>query len=74
MKYWRPISITIHILSRSVYQYGIYIVKIWTRLVFSSYLLKAIYHLDILVKMKIRWLRASAALFSTPALWRKVNV
>ena len=29
---------------------------------------------DILVKMNIRWVRGSMALFSTPALWRRVNV
>ena len=67
-------GITIHFLSRSIYQYGVYFEKIGTRLVFSIYLLKAIYHCGHLGQNENRRLRASVALFSTPALWRRVNV
>jgi len=37
-------GITIYFSSRSIYQYGVYIAKVGTPLVFSFYLLKIIYH------------------------------
>jgi len=65
---------TIHFSSRSIYQHGIYVAKIGTRLVFSLYLLKTVYHLGHFGQDENTALRALAALFSTLALWHKVNV